>query len=76
MIFWSIFTAIHLASLIFLAISMLRLRDYMEKHRFEESQYTMLLGFIRLPHVVILYIVGTAAWVFSTAVYSVIMLNG
>lgn len=76
MIFWSLFIAIHIASLIFLAISLLRLRDYMAKHSFEESKYTMLWGVVRLPHVVALYVGGTAAWVVFTTIYSVMMING
>lgn len=76
MLFWILFTSVHLASLIFLSASLMRLNDYTRKHHFEESRYTMLLGFIRLPHVIMLYIAGTAAWIFFTAIYSVILLNG
>lgn len=76
MLFWILFISIHLASLIFLSASLWRLGDYTRKHHFEESGYTMLLGFIRLPHAVMLYVAGTAAWIFFTAIYSVILLNG
>ena len=76
MFFWIFLISIHLSSLIFLTISITRLRDYAAKHSFEESKYTMLFDFVRLPHVVVIYIGGMTIWIALTVLYSIMILNG
>ena len=53
--FWLTFIAIHLVSVVFFALSMLLVMSYRKKNHFIETNRTLLLGFIRLEHVILVY---------------------
>lgn len=52
---WAIFAIFHLLSAGFAAFVISRLYQYIRRYRFEESQYTLLMGFIHLHWIVYLY---------------------
>ncbi|PJC36814.1 hypothetical protein CO046_03810 [Candidatus Peregrinibacteria bacterium CG_4_9_14_0_2_um_filter_53_11] len=59
---WLLFIVIQLISVTFMGISIMRLYGYVRKYRFNESNYTLLLGFIHLNWVATAYIVAVPVW--------------
>lgn len=60
--FWITFISIHALSAIFFVISVMLYVNYRKKNHFIESHRTLLLGFIRLEHVVFAYGVSVAVF--------------
>jgi len=50
-----------LMSFVFCVLSVRRLYSYIQEHRFEESQYTLLLGFMHLRWIIALYLIVSLA---------------
>lgn len=61
-IMFIIVIAVNTLSILFLLISLWRLRTYLRKNSLEESKYTLLFGFIRLEGYVYAYTVCTIAY--------------
>lgn len=60
-------------SILFLGYSIKKLYAYINVYRFDESIYHHLFGFIRIKHLVRLYVFSTFAILF-TAVYTILIL--
>jgi hypothetical protein len=58
-----------LVSFGFCVVSIRRLYSYIQAHRFEESQYTLLLGVIHLRWIVGLYLIVTLSMSLMLAIF-------
>lgn len=54
--FWSIIIGVHVISVIFLGLSLLRYFAYKKRNIIIETKFSMLFGFVRLGHVVTAYV--------------------
>ncbi len=54
--------AINVVSILFLLVTLSRLRTYVKKNAFEESKYTLLFGFVRLDGYVYAYVISVIAY--------------
>ncbi len=55
-LFWGTIITTHMVSLIFMGLSLLRYLAYKKRNTIIENGYSMLLGFIRPDHVVMIYV--------------------
>ena len=53
---WVCTSIFNLLSLGFLGLCMIRLFGYVRRYRLPENRHTLLFGFIRLEHVVVMYL--------------------
>jgi hypothetical protein len=60
---WIAFGVLHVVSIGFALLVLLRLYHYIKRYRFDESKYTLLLGFIHLRWIAALYVFLVTAWV-------------
>lgn len=65
-IFWLIIALAQLGSLIFCLFAIYRLNSYIRVYRFDESHYTLLLGFIHLKWISTFYIIYTTIFILIT----------
>jgi hypothetical protein len=52
---WITIAIIHLGSLLFIYAFVKRLIEFVKKNQLTESKYTLLFGWIRLSHIVVIY---------------------
>ncbi len=53
--------AINAVSILFLLITLSRLRNYVRRNAFEESKYTLLFGFVPLEGYIYAYVISVLA---------------
>lgn len=66
---WTIIIGLHVCSLLFLTAYLRRLFVYARKYRMPESQYTLLFGWVRLPHIVVTYVITVLAFIVLSTIY-------
>lgn len=54
--------AVNAVSVLFMILTLSRLRNYVKKNAFEESRYTLLFGFIPLEGYVYAYVISVLAF--------------
>jgi len=64
-----ILIALHSVSLLFALITMSRLYDYIRHHRFGESKYTLLLGFVHLRWIALGYFFIGIIWAVGSFIF-------
>lgn len=55
-LFWGTIIITHMVSLIFMGLALLRYFAYKKRNTIIENRYSMLMGFIRPDHVVMIYV--------------------
>ncbi len=60
---WIVFGLLHVSSIGFVLLALLRLFHYIKRYRFDESKYTLLFGFIHLHWIATVYVALTIGWV-------------
>ena len=60
---WIAFGVLHVVSIGFALLALLRLYHYIKRYRFDESKYTLLFRFIHLRWIASLYMFLVVAWV-------------
>ena len=65
-LFWGTVIATHLVSLIFMGLALLRYFAYKKRNIIIENRYSMLFGFIRPDHVVVIYVGFVLAYTFGS----------
>lgn len=70
-LFWTILVISQLSSIGFAWWALSRLFLYINAYRFDESQYTLLFGFIHLRWIAGLYLMSVVAFALFTTFYSV-----
>ena len=60
---WIIFVILNVASVGFVLITLRRFYNYIKRHRFDESKYTLLFGFVHLRWIAALYLVMVLLWI-------------
>ncbi len=69
-IFWIIFGIIHVISLLCLIISINFLIHYTRRYKMEESGFTLLFGFIRLEHIIFVYVMTILLFVTGSTLFT------
>lgn len=62
------FVILHVASVGFMLLSLWRLYTYIRRYKFEESQYTLLFGFVHLRWIALAYPVVIFLWIAASYV--------
>ena len=70
MIIFGLLFVVQLASVALGFVALRRLYDYIHKYRFDESNYTLLFGFLHLRYFSVLYIVTVGIAAVLEAVYA------
>lgn len=60
---WIAFGVLHVISIGFAFLALMRLFHYIKRYRFDESKYTLLFGFIHLRWITSLYMLLVVGWV-------------
>ncbi len=70
-----LFIIIHLSTLIYFVELLRRIFIRTREYELKETRYTLPFGFLRLSHVVILYVLSYAAWVIVSVLLYVYFIN-
>ncbi len=68
-IMWFFTIIIHLLSVGFMGLCLMRLFGYTRRYRLKETHHTLLFRFIGLQHVVIAYIIAIAIFTMSSVFF-------
>jgi hypothetical protein len=68
-LFWPIIIITHICSLVFLGLSLLRYFAYKKRNTIIENKYTLLFGFVRLEHMVWMYVIFVLAYTVGTFLF-------
>lgn len=70
------FVILHLGSVLFTLFIISRLYRYIRRYRFDESQYTLLFGFVHLHWITYLYVFFTIIWIYVSYYFLTLVPNG
>lgn len=66
---WLSIAVFHLFSVMFMGWCLLRLFRSLRRYRFEENPHTLLFGFLKIEHVMFLYVFFVALYIAATTLF-------
>ena len=66
---WISIALFHLISISFMVIVIMRLFSYVRRYKLNENHHTLLFGFMKIEHIVALYVIAMAIFTFGSLVF-------